>query len=100
MRLQCPCGAIIYDGGYPQPDKAWLVTSEALDDFLEKLEERVIHVRKFLRVIDRDMFQCGECGRLFIEGRNGGYCCFLPANDLVPKDLFRGGTGSAPSPGV
>ena len=91
MKLVCPCGEMIYDGGHTQPDKARFVTSEAWNDFLAALTTEDVSWRRFTGLLDRDLFQCRTCGRLFVQGlgRDAGYWSFLPENGSVPKELFR-----------
>jgi hypothetical protein len=90
VKISCPCGEMIYDGGHTQPDKARFVTSQAWSDFLGAKAGNVSW-RELASLIDRDLFQCSACGRLFVQGHGegAGYWCFLPEDDRVPKELFR-----------
>src|SRR5580704_8277238 len=69
MKIFCPCGEMIYDGGHTQPDKARFVTSQSSNDFLESLKTEEVSWRKLFGLLNRDLFQCGACGRLFVQGR-------------------------------
>jgi hypothetical protein len=82
---------MIYDGGHTQPDKAQFVTCQSWHDFIEKLgPAEEIHFRRF-RILDRDMFQCRSCGRIFVQGPkdHDGYYSFVPEGENVPRELFR-----------
>jgi len=91
VKIFCPCGYMIYEGGFTQPDRAYVVTSQSWNDFLESVRAETVSWRQLLPLLRRDMFQCIECGRLFVQGReeHAGYHVFLPEGEGVPKDLFR-----------
>ena len=82
---------MIDDGGHTQPDKARFVTSQAWDDFLSALKTEDVSWRTFTGLLDRDLFQCSACGRLFVQGlgQGSGYWSFLPERENTPKELFR-----------
>jgi hypothetical protein len=91
VKIFCPCGEMIYDGGQTQPDKARFVTCQSEHDFLDSLKTEEVSWRKFFDLLNRDLFQCGACGRLFVEarGEHAGYHTFVPEGEHVPRDLFR-----------
>jgi hypothetical protein len=82
---------MIYNGGHTQPDKAQFVTSQAWDEFIDAPKAENVSWRKFAGLLDPDLFQCGRCGRLFVQGlgQGAGYWSFLPEDEGVPKELFR-----------
>ena len=46
------------------------------------------------RTIVRDagtrlMWQCGACGRLYIDDRHGNLQCFLPATEATNREILR-----------
>ena len=45
--------------------------------------------RRIMSSPTRTMWQCFECGRLYIDGPDGDLHCFVPENDETEKRILR-----------
>lgn len=99
MKIGCHCGASIIDQtddlphqGHMIPDQEWFATYDAIDDAVvdpvadgQLGHEAAYHrARQLIGRSARLMWQCQECGRLYIDGLHRGYQCFRPEVDCPP----------------
>ena len=104
MKIGCHCGATIFDQtddlpqkGHLIPDQEWFATYDAMDDeVIVPLTEGSIDkenaFRLSRRVISRSsrlMYQCGVCGRLYIDDEQGELHCYVPCDDQTSKEILR-----------
>jgi len=100
MKLRCPCGAVILDvtNAVPAkahliPDEQWLSLLDGLDRIIESVAENrlkpdaaYMEVRKILKT--RLIYQCQECGRLFVDDRHHKEHVFAPSSDETGKRIL------------
>ena len=78
MKIECACGHLIHDNSdrlahkaHFVPDQSWNDLCDGLDALIEKggrrSDEAAMAARRMLTWLSRRMWQCGECGRLFVE---------------------------------
>ena len=109
MKIDCHCGAHIVDQtddlphkGHLITDQEWFAIFDALDDELidalvdGRLDKQAAYhlVRQILGRSARLMWQCRECGRLYIDGLHGQLRGFVPQDEPADRELLR----SRPSP--
>ncbi len=105
MKIECHCGSTIVDHTDDLPGKArwipdqvWFATLDALDDeVIDPLAKQQLglnaafhRVREILGRNSRLMWQCRDCGRLYLGDRENQLQCFVPANSTACKELLRG----------
>lgn len=98
MKIRCHCGTAIIDQTDDVPNKAhlipdqdWLATLDAIDaEVLLPLSGGLIgedaasmRTRSIIGRAARGVWQCRECGRLYLDGPDGRLRCFAP-DDLNP----------------
>ncbi len=99
MRIECPCGEFIKDAGNPSPQFADILPSQCVDDYCNTIENAVRQHNESPDVASqyamhdtvpffRQMCQCPQCGRIFIEDGNFHTYEFLPANTDAPTNLL------------
>ena len=104
MKIQCRCGARIVDQSDGLSDKAYLLPDEGFFELLDAITNAVRFsgpsgadkeaaadaVRELVINLTRCIYQCVECGRLYIDGPRGTRVAyeFIPANDGIPHALL------------
>lgn len=103
MRIDCPCGATIKDvtdylpyKAYMIPDQEWFAVFEAVDtQVIVPLHEGRIGkhrahtlARQLISRSAEHMYQCWECGRLYIDRRER-LDCFVPEDDHTHREVLR-----------
>ncbi|MBQ5310649.1 MAG: hypothetical protein ILP19_01235 [Oscillospiraceae bacterium] len=102
MHFSCKCGYVFHDTTDNESFKGWLLADEDLDEFADIIQagdnappegehwfsdtyDRLITQDLFMRTI----FQCPECGRIFIDDPDDPrlFCCFAPEGN-TKKELF------------
>ena len=95
MKLHCPCGAVISDstGGLPRkghliPDQEWVsihnALEKAIDDAMARrtgAEAAFMQVHLIFGDASRLVYQCRECGRLFVDDRQHKTHIYAPSSD-------------------
>ncbi len=109
MKINCRCGAIIFDGtddlphkGHLIPDQDWFATFNAIDDeVIDPLAERRLdkstaytHALHLISRSARLVWQCRACGRLYMDDAVGDLHCFVPEGEPIDPEILR----SRPSP--
>jgi len=104
MKINCDCGALIVDQTDDLPNKAhlipdqeWFATHDAIDrDVIDALADRRIDretaymlARKIILKPARLMWQCSQCGRIFIDDQQHELRCFVPQDGLVDTAILR-----------
>jgi hypothetical protein len=104
VKIGCHCGATIIDQtddlphkAHLVPDQAWFATYDAFDDeLIDPLVNGTLTreaayrlTRAILSRATRLMWQCGACGRLYIDDRAGNLQCYLPSEDSTAKEILR-----------
>jgi len=104
MKIGCYCGATIFDQtddlphkGHFIPDQEWFATYDGMDnEVIVPLTEGAIDMEKAFhlsrRVISRAsrlMYQCSECGRLYMDDNSGVLHCYVPSDDATSKEILR-----------
>lgn len=105
MKIDCRCGATIYDSadelpgkGHLIPDQEWfgvheLIESEVIDALAAgrlSAEGACMKMRQIFTAHARLLWQCGTCGRLYIDGPDGGLQAYAPGDDRADKQVLRG----------
>lgn len=100
MKLHCPCGAVILDiadsvanKAHLIPDQRWLALLEEIDGVIEdvaghpaRAEAACMKVRRLLTT--RLVYQCRECGRLFVDDGANDTHEFLPATGETGREIL------------
>ena len=104
MKIHCHCGATIIDAtdhlawkGHLTPDQNMYDVWDGIDDQVIdplaagdlKIEEAYMKARDIITSPTRQMWQCSECGRLYIDGPHGKLHCFVPESDRTDKRILR-----------
>jgi len=104
MRIDCRCGATISDSTDCLSHKARLTPDQDLYGVWDGIDEEVIDrvasgelavrdaymkSRGIIASPTRLMWQCVECGRLYIDGPNEKLYCFVPENEETEKRILR-----------
>lgn len=82
MKLRCECGAVIHDATDYQENKAHFVPDETWEEMCEKIEAGMSPWDASV-IYQRIMYQCYECSRIYLEGKNREFTSFKP--DLEAK---------------
>lgn len=97
MKIKCPCGNIIVDQtdylrikGYLISDTQWFDLWDSIDEEIEqskktKQEETNFQLKK--QKLFRLLWECNNCGKLFIDGDNGDLLTYSPDNMNYNKVL-------------
>ena len=100
MWFECKCGQVIKDisdAHYYKAcyisDKNWFPFWDAIDEAIEKSgatpqdkEKACMELRK--KRIYKTMYQCFNCGRLYINDKNNELVCFSPEDVNTDKELL------------
>lgn len=110
MKIGCHCGETILDQtdylphkAHIIPDQDWFVAFDGIDDEVIKpvAEGRIskdaacMHARRIVSRNARLMWQCRDCGRLYIEQRDGQLRCFAPEGHQPDREILRTRPGEA-----
>jgi hypothetical protein len=116
MKIKCPCGNVIIDQtdyisykAHFIADQDYFDACESIDARVEKLADsiragakktakplidRAIHdIRGILIKNTRGMYQCAECGRLFVDDIESQSLIFVPENENAPHNMLRSKQG-------
>ena len=104
MWFDCRCGNTIKDTtdclrqkGHLTPDQdLYLVWDEMDDQVIDRVASKELAQndaymlsRSLMAAPTRRMYQCFECGRLYIDGLDGELHCFLPESETTDKGILR-----------
>lgn len=104
MKIGCHCGATIYDSTDYLSYKAHLTPDQELYGVWDGIDDEVIDrvaagelavkdaymlSRQIISSPTRMMYQCFECGRLYIDGPDGKLHSFVPENEESDKRILR-----------
>jgi len=103
MKIGCYCGAVILDisdylphKGHLIPDQNWFDTYDAVDEIINRAttgqiskEEAYWQARQVIGKSARTVYECNECGRLFIEDRERTLQCYVPEKQVSSKEILR-----------
>ncbi len=103
MKIQCRCGALIFDGTDNLPHKAHVIPDQEWDAVLDAIDHAVersgpgadakaaacMAARQAISRAARPAWQCRECGRLWVDDQQHQAREFAPAADDVPREIFR-----------
>jgi hypothetical protein len=105
VKIGCHCGAVIYDQtddlphkAHLIPDQEWFVVFDAIDDeVIDPLAEGRLGkeagyrlARTIIRRSSRLMYQCRECGRLYLDDLQGRLHCYIPTDEEPAREILRG----------
>ncbi len=114
MKIFCECGYVIYNNSDAISYKARFTANQDSSDLFDKIEEQIkklvtnieytasnkidvdvliedtmTDVSETISDYSRTIYQCSECGRLFIDNSQFHTHVFIPQDDSVPKNLMR-----------
>ncbi len=104
MRIDCHCGKIISDTTDHLAHKAHLTPDQDIYEVWDGIDDEVIDrvasgelavgdaymkSRHIINSPTRSMWQCFECGRLYIDGPDGELYCFVPEHEETEKRILR-----------
>jgi hypothetical protein len=98
MKIACHCGSYINDNidslphkAHLLPDQDWFNLCVSWDRLQLRDGTSVVPTEALSNALDRLVYQCKACGRLYISGAKANkYHCFVPADESVPKEILRG----------
>ncbi|WP_166831384.1 hypothetical protein [Thalassoroseus pseudoceratinae] len=105
MKISCHCGKKILDATDALPHKAYLIPDQVWFEVYDSLDEHVVdsvsegtldnedakmRMRQIISSRARLMWQCGSCGRLYIDDNAGRLQCFVPANPETSQRVLSG----------
>ena len=92
MNFACRCGYCFYDGSDNLSFKAHILADEDWNEFVGYLEdaekphtEKIENMGRSLDLLERCIYQCPECGRLFLESADGSLTMFTPSDTAEPE---------------
>lgn len=106
MWFNCHCGNTIKDNTDCLRQKGHLTPDQDLYSVWDGIDEQVIDrvassqlpvndayvlSRRIMSLPTRTMYQCSECGRLYIDGLDGKQHCFLPESEATDRGILRSG---------
>ena len=99
MKIRCVCGGLIVDQTDFQRNKAYLIADQDWFDVLDEAADAADEEGReadggLLLELSREMWQCRDCGRLYIDDRTGTLHRFEPAETTVPRDLLASSRGA------
>jgi hypothetical protein len=103
VKIGCHCGSTIVDQtddlpykGHLVPDQEWYDNFDRIDNLFESIidgrMDRKEANRKVSRLFSeavRLMWQCRECGRLYIDAPDGELRCFIPESMPADHEILR-----------
>ena len=107
MKIGCHCGVTISDStdylshkAHFTPDQDVYAVWDGIDDEVINrvatgelaVKDAYLKSRDIISSPTRQMWQCFECGRLFIDGPDGKLYCFVPENEETEKRILRSRT--------
>ena len=81
MKIQCQCGELIPDITDQQNNKAYFIPDELWEGVMESIYKNK-SPWDATRESKRQMLQCYECSRIYIEGKDGEYISFKPEGNI------------------
>lgn len=99
MWIQCVCGSQIKDNSDGISYKARYISDQDWDEVMDKVVSLIESSEtdrnklcgefySFIIKKTKDMYQCTECGRLFVDNKNRELRKFTPADD-VEKNILK-----------
>lgn len=94
MKFLCPCGYCFHDNTDNLRFKAHILPDQDMNEFADIIErgeqphseQRELYFT-LMDLLDRTIYQCPQCGRLFIENNNPRtFAIFTPGADAVPDE--------------
>lgn len=79
MKLHCSCGNVMADNSDMLSYKAHFIADRDYDDRDDSNQGLLL---------ERTMYQCWECGRLWVDDQDNNPRCFEPASPDTPKDIL------------
>jgi hypothetical protein len=104
MKIGCSCGASIVDQtdylphkGHLIPDQEWFAVFDAIDaDIIDALASGQLPqsdayrlAREIILRASRLMYQCRNCGRLFIDDIQRNLQSYVPATEETSREILR-----------
>ena len=80
MKLKCKCGETIHDNTDYQDNKAYFIPDESWEVMLEKIDAGE-SAWDATRIAKRNIYQCYNCSRIYIENKDGNFTSFKPEED-------------------
>lgn len=106
MKIPCACGFIIHDGADELPHKAHLLPDQewglfwtAVDNAIENAGPSAAEKEAACMELRRRSFgrrllwQCPQCGRLYIDDSRHALQCFEPAAATTPRNILASAPG-------
>lgn len=104
MKFNCHCGALLIDQSDALPHKAYLIADQDWFTVLDGLDEQVIdplsvgkisgdaaahRARTILTGMKRSLYQCRDCGRIYINDTHGDLHCYAPQSETTSREILR-----------
>jgi hypothetical protein len=77
MKFACLCGSVIHDNTDYQEDKAYFIPDQSYERAVTLIRSERSAWEE-LRKVERTMYQCRSCARLWLEDHEKNLCCFTP----------------------
>jgi hypothetical protein len=90
MKIKCKCGSIIVDQtdclkskGYIISDTQWFEFWDAIDEAIEKsgpskIDKERASTQLGQQQIFKTVWECSDCGKLFVDSKNGKLISYSP----------------------
>lgn len=103
MKINCEYGSTIFDATDDIPYKAYLIPDQksgakwdTLDNLIDSVakgqvsaEAAAMKARQIFLTCSRGMWQCGACGKLYLDGPDGRLQCFTPSTPETDRESLR-----------
>lgn len=107
MKITCHCGALIIDQtddlphkAHVIPDQEWFSVFEAMDQVIKDVvagrltaDAAQTRFRSILTTAARPVYQCRQCGRLFVANRQNQLRPFAPSEADCDREILRSKDG-------
>src|SRR5436190_18872531 len=107
MKITCHCGALIRDqtDSLPHkahliPDQEWFPVYDSIDLVIDDVagarldaEAAYTKIRSILGTASREIYQCRQCGRLFVDDSQRQLQTFAPASAGTCREILRSRVG-------
>lgn len=99
MWIKCSCGNRIHDNTDNIPYKARYISDQDWFDVLDKIDASIESAERnkeklcmdssnYIYEKSKEIYQCYECGRLYVDDNNRKLHEFIPAEDMKGKVIL------------
>lgn len=103
MKITCHCGHLIPDHTDDLPQKGHLIPDQNWNGLWDQIDEELLpklasqklspdaasmQLRDVFSQVTRILYQCQECGRLYINDEHGKLHCYVPRDPTASREIL------------